>query len=354
MNTISGRQATCLLLVILSGWSLTMTAQNGHDGWISIAAACVLSLVLTAICCLPSERMPQATWFSLPESAFGRIGGTIYLVLLTALAFWSLCMSVLSGVIFLRTVSGGQWPVWLLAAAILLCAAACAQGGIQRLVLWTEPVTWIVVLALAVSLLLSFRQLDWSQLFPVFSQNQADFPTQTILLLSAPFSEVFFASAALGGTGNQTRTGLARACVLGGVLLCLLYIRNICLLGEAGAQAVLYPSYTAASILKFGESFQRGEVLISGSLIVCTAARAALLLTFLSDSVQTVTQYCSQKQAVWCTAVLAALLCIAAAGNNAAFQSAQQLYQIILLPVVLAAAVLLAVVICIRQKKGKS
>lgn len=351
MNRINGRQATCLLLVVLGGWSLTMTAENGRDGWIALALACALSLPLAALCCLPSERMPQAQWFDLPAAAFGSVGGGLYLILLTALAFWSLCMSVLGGVIFLRTVSGGQWPVWLLAAAVLLCAAAAAQGGIERLVLWTEPVVWVVVIALAVSLLLSVRQLDWKQLWPMLSDGWQAMLPRAYLLLSVPFGEVFYAAAVLGGTGTQTRTGLLRACVLAGVLLCLLYVRNICLLGEAGAKAVFYPSYTAASVLEFGQSFQRGEVLISGSLIVCTVARAALLLDFLSGSVQAVTRRGSGQQVVWGASILAGVVCTMTAGTNRSFADALHLYQLVLLPVVLTAAVLLAIGVCIRTKK---
>lgn len=353
MNRIQGRQATCLLLVVLSGWSLTMGADNGRDGWIALALAGIFSLLLAALCCLPCERMPHTHWFDLPATVFGCAGGGLYLIALCALAFWSLCMSILGGVIFLRTVSGGQWPVWLLTGAILLCAAAAAQGGIERLVLWTEPVVWIVVLALAVSLLLSVRQLDWQQLWPMLSGGWQAVVPRAYVLLSVPFGEVFYAAAALGGTGTQTRTGLLRACVLASVLLCLLYVRNICLLGEAGAQEVFYPSYTAASVLEFGESFQRGEVLISGSLIVCTVARAALLLVFLSGSVPAATGRGSGKQIVWSAAILSGIVCTMTAGTNRSFADALHLYQLILFPTVLTAAALLAIGVCIRIKKQR-
>lgn len=354
MNQVNGRQATCLLLVVLSGWSLVMTAENGRDGWIILAFACIFSLPLAAICCLPSERMPGMRWYDLPSVAFGKVWGTIYLIALSVLAFWSLCMSVLSGVIFLRTVSGGQWYVWLLTAAILLCAAAAVQNHISRFVLWTEPVVWVVIIALAVSIVLSWRQMDWNQLFPVLENGWKGIPMRTYLLLSVPFGEVFYAAAALGNTGTQIRTGLLRACVLAGVLLCLLYIRNICLLGPNGAGSVLYPSYTAASVLEFGESFQRGEVLISGSLIICTVARAALLLDFLSGCAQAVTARCSQRQSVWVYAVIAGIICTFCAGNNHAFASAQQLYQILLLPFVLAAAIVLfiGILIAVNRKNA--
>lgn len=353
MNTINGRQVTCLLLVVLSGWSLTMTAENGRDGWIALILACLCSLPLTALCCLPSERMPQTRWFDLPAAAFGSIGGGIYLIILTVLAFCSLCISVLSGVIFLRTVSGGQWPVWLLTAAILFCAAAAAHSGIERLVLWTEPVVWVVVIALAVSLLLSVRQLDWNQLFPVLSGGWQSLVPRAYLLLSLPFAEVFFAAAVLGGTGTQTRPGLLRACILAGILLTLLYIRNICLLGVSGAQAFFYPSYTAASVLELGKSFQRGEVLISGSLIVCTVARAALLLDFLSGSIPAVAKHWFSPQVVWGAALLAGIVCTMTAGTNAAFAAARYLYRLAFFPIVLTAAVLLAVGVYIRAKKQK-
>lgn len=341
MNTINGRQATCLLLVILSGWSLTMSAANGRDGWIILAIACFFSLLFTALCCLPAERMPTISWFNLPSTAFGNGFGTCYLIFLAALAFWSLCMAILNSIIFLRTVSGGEWPVWLLTGAMLFCAACTAQNGIQKLVLWTEPVIWIVVIALIVSLLLSWKQLDWTQLFPVLENGWHGIPFRAYLLLSVPFAEVFYAAAVLGNTSTQIRTGLLRACVLAGVLLCLLYIRNICLLGAEGANIVLYPSYTAAGVLEFGESFQRGEVLISGSLIVCAIARIALILEFLSGSVQASTGHFTQKQVVWLSAVISGILCVIFAGSNQAFARSQELYQLLFLPIVLAAAILL-------------
>lgn len=350
MNQGNGRQATCLLLVIISGWALTMTAENGRDGWLVLLVAALFSLPVVALCCLPAERLPNTRWYAIPAAVFGKGCGTVYLCVMTVLAFWSLCMAVLSGVIFLRTVSGGQWQVWLLTAAILLCAAAAAQNGIAGLALWTEPVVWLVIAALAVSLLLSVRQMDWNALFPIAENGLHGVPMRVYLLLSVPFGEVFFAAAALGGTGTQTRTGLLRACVLAGGLLCLLYIRNICLLGENGANAVLYPSYTAASVLEFGESFQRGEVLISGSLIVCTVARAALLLDFLSGCAQTVTAHCTQKRGTWLFAGIAGVVCALCAGSNDAFANAQHLYQLLLLPFVLAAAAALAIGAVIKKK----
>lgn len=104
---------------------------------------------------------------------------------------------------------------------------------------------------------------------PILSGGVKDLPKRVYLLLSAPFGEVFYAAAVLGGQGTRIRNGLLRACVLASVLLSVLYLRNICLLGAEGARGVLYPSYTAASVLSFGEAFQRGEVLISA---VCSCA----------------------------------------------------------------------------------
>ena len=351
MNAAGSRQITCLMLVIWCGWSLTMTAQNGRIGWLVPLLAAIAALLLTALCCVPSEHMPQVSWFALPSAVFGSVGGTLYLLIVTVCAFVSLCLSVLSGVIFLRTVSGGQWPVWLLTAAVLLCAAAAAQGGIRQLVLWTEPVMWLVLIALAVSVVLSLPQM---QRISLFSPDLSAVPLQTYLMVALPFGEVFYAAAVFGADGRRTRFGLQRACVLSGIVLCVLYLRNICLLGEAGAQAVLYPSYTAASILSFGESFQRGEALISGSLLLCTAARAALLLTFLSGSVPVLVRRCSARRAVWISAAAAAVICIWSAGTNASFLAVQHTVQRVFLPVILLAALLLAFGVCRYEKHRKT
>lgn len=337
MKPISSRQVTCLLLVVLSGWSLTMTAQDGRDGWIALLLAGLCSLPVAALCCLACERMPQGDWFQLPRAAFGAKGGALYVWVLAAISLWSLCMTVLSGVIFLRTVSGGIWPVWLLTAALLVCAAAAAHRGVQPLVLWMQPMVWLVVLALLVSLVLSWKQLHVYELRPVLSGGVKDLPKRVYLLLSVPFGEVFYAAAVLGGQGTRIRNGLLRACVLAGILLSVLYLRNICLLGEAGARGVLYPSYTAASVLSFGEAFQRGEVLISGSLLVCTVARAALILSFFAGCAQAGST-CRKSCAVWLGVILAGAICILCAGSNQAFGMAQQWYQILFLPVAVLAA----------------
>ena len=196
---------------------------------------------------------------------------------------------------------------------------------------------WLVVLALLLSLVLSWKQLDFYELRPILSGGVKDLPKRVYLLLSVPFGEVFYAAAVLGGQGTRIRNGLLRACVLAGVLLSVLYLRNICLLGAEGARGVLYPSYTAASVLSFGEAFQRGEVLISGSLLVCTVARAALILSFFAGCVQAGST-CRKSHGVWLGAILAGLPCILCAGSNQAFGMAQELYQILFLPVVVLAA----------------
>lgn len=351
MNTIHGRQITCLLLVILSGWCLTMSAADGRDGWLMIVLACLGSLLFTVLCCLPAEHLPVVPWFDLPYTAFGHGGSIVYLLIVSALSFWSLCMAVCSSVVFLRTVSDGQWPIWLLAASVLICASFTAQNGIQKLTLWAEPVLWVVLAALLISLLLSWHQLDWSQLFPVLSQGWNGIPFRAYLLLSVPFGEVFYAAAVLGSQNtSDVRPGLLRACVLAGALLTLLYIRNICLLGAEGAKLVLYPSYTAASVLSFGESFQRGEVLISGSLIVCAVARIALLLQFLSGSVKATVGRGSSRQVIWLCAVFAGILCMWFAGSNEAFANAQELYQIIFFPIACTAAIILYIGIWAKTK----
>ena len=85
-----------------------------------------------------------------------------------------------------------------------------------------------VVLALLLSLVLSWKQLDFYELRPILSGGVKDLPKRVYLLLSVPFGEVFYAAAVLGGQGTRIRNGLLRACVLAGILLSVLYVRNIC------------------------------------------------------------------------------------------------------------------------------
>lgn len=336
---IRARQCWALIVLTLCGYALTMPA-GGRDEWMAILLAAAVALLLTALYSVPSEQL-ERDYFAVLDGVYGRIGGGVLGVLLSALAFWGLCMTTLSFVVFLRTAAPERWPVWLIAAAVLFTAGWVADGRMRRLALWAEPCVWIVLFALILSLVLTLPDADAGQLTPFLAEG--GLAAQSSSVLSLPFAECWFAVVLLGGHSTQVRVGAQKAVVTAGVLLACTALRNIAVLGLAGAQSVWYPTFTAAGLVELGQTFQRGEVLMSGSLLLCIVARAAVFLCFFSESVSASLTAVPRRLALWGAAALCLCVCVTLAGSTADFLRAEQLYRLLLLPVLLTVSVVTAV-----------
>lgn len=336
---ISVGQAACLTVLLLAGWSLTM-AGGSRSEWLSVLLAAALSLPMLAVFCVPAERLPGMPLFDRLGLLFGRVGQRLFAAVLGLLGLWALCMATLSGVVFLRTVSGNAWPVSLIATAVLLSAGVLAYGGAARLAIWAEPVLWVVLAGLVFSILLSIPQWDWGQLLPL-QPDRDEWLRQSGQVLSVPFAELFFAVQVLEQRSGNLRRGFVTGAVIAGLLLGLLAMRNVCVLGEAGAQFVQYPSYQTAGLLELGRSFARGEALISGALLLSLIARVAVLLCLCAQSAEQGLSV-SYGGGIVLAAAIAGAVCLVGMGSTAAFRRAELLYQQLLLPAVLVLGVVFA------------
>lgn len=346
---VRGRQCWSMLLLFLCGWALTMQT-NSRDSWIAILIAAGIGLLLTALYWIPSEQLRGESYYALLRTVYGQTAGRVLCVLLSIAAFWGLCMSSLSFVVFLRTVSDNLWPIWLIAALLLLVAAVTAEGGSARMALWSEPVVWIVLAALVLSLVLTLADADWTQLMPVLADGWDGIKLPTYEAVSVPFAECWFVAAVLAGNSVRARQASLTAVVTAGVLLAVTALRNVAVLGQAGAAHMWYPTFTAAGLIEIGKSFQRGEVLVSGSLLLCGVARAAVFLCFVADGLSESFAKCQRRPTVWVAAIAAGAICLTV-GGTLDFRGAEWLYRIILFPVLLVFAVVTAVCAMWRKRK---
>ena len=122
-------------------------------------------------------------------------------------------------------------------------------------------------------------------------------------------------------------------------------------LGEMGAQAVWYPTYSAAGLIEIGKSFQRGEVLVSGSLLLCSAARAAVFLCFFGDGISGSLPSVPRRTAIVTAAAACFAVCVLSVGGTMDFQRAEVFYRMVLFPILLLVAVFTAVGAVWRSKQ---
>lgn len=276
-HTITGHQAGALVFLYLTSWALTMTEQTGRDGWCTILIAALLFLAVCAVFLRPATIFPGQTLFAVQHRVLGGIVGRLFTLSWLLFALWTLC-DVLAGFSAFLTFP----PLWT-AAALLISGGVLAQLGPQRLARWAEPVVWVTVIALLASLVLTLSSWDFGQLLPLLRSGTREIGMQSVRVLCEPFFPALFAVGLLFGTGRLPQLGMSRAVVLAGLLLAAVYIRNLCLLGLHTMEIVHSPTYAAASLIELGESFQRGEVLISCALALCDVLRCTVLLCFLTE-----------------------------------------------------------------------
>ncbi|MGN1031393.1 MAG: GerAB/ArcD/ProY family transporter [Butyricicoccaceae bacterium] len=295
---LTGHQAGALVFLYLTGWSLTMGAQAGRDGWCTILLAALLFLPVCAVFLRPSTIFPGKTLFEVHNHVLGGVLGRLFTLVYLIFALWTLC-DVVSGFAAFLTFP----PLWT-AAALLISGGVLASLGPYRLAQWAEPVVWVTAIVLIASLVLTLSVWDFGELLPLLRTNVQDLGAQSLRVLCEPFFPALFAVGLLFGTGRLPQLGVSRAVVLSGLLLASVYLRNLCLLGLNTMQSVQSPTYAAASLIELGESFQRGEVLISCALALCDILRCAVLLCFLAEGCRSIVPALPRPQ---CVAVLTLL-----------------------------------------------
>lgn len=280
-DTVTRRQIMALLFIFLTGSSMTV-GYLGRDGWLSILLAALAAVPLCFIYLRPVWLCPGESFFSVNRLLYGKIIGGLINFLYSALGFLALVFSLAAFISYIHTVSLSETPRLLIGLPMALSAAVLVRGGVRRLARWAEPVFYVVLLSLIVSCAMTAQDLSFARLQPILYDGMRPVVQNGARILAAPFLEGFFLISLLERSREKKRSlgGVVPAVLLSGAVILMVYLRNSMLLGE-GAWLPYYPSYTAASLITLGDFFQREEVLVSGSYVLCDLLKIAVLLSYL-------------------------------------------------------------------------
>ena len=279
-EVISHRQAVSLLTVFLLGSSIIIgvSSEAGQDSWISQLLSSAMAIPVVMIYARLIRLFPGKNIFEMLNALFGKIWGKALSLLMTwyALHLGALVVNNFAG--FIKTVTMPETPLLPIMLLFVLVAVFMIKSGIETLGKWTLIVLPIVMSVVLFTTILSLRQMDFTNILPVFSHGLGDITATAYKSLTFPYAEtVIFLCAA----DAVRKTDSPYRIYLYGLLLCtsakvIIILRNIELIGPALMQALYFPSFVAARLIKIGDFLQRIEGTISMIFILAGTAKTSV------------------------------------------------------------------------------
>lgn len=328
-DNITKRQTLALLFVFLTGSSMSMTGDLGRDGWLSILIAAAVSVPLYWIYLRPVLLCPDQSFFSINRILYGKVIGQLVNVFYTILCLVAAFFALSTFVFYINTISLSASSRLFIGLFMIIIAVLFARNGVLQLSKWAEPTFWLILVSLILSVLMTVVNLDANHLKPFFYNGARPVLRSALSVLSLPFLEGFFLVSLIERQKEDRKNYLGSfgALILSGIMICLIFLRNLMLLGYGVTTLTFYPSYTAASLITLGEFFQREEVLVTGSYVLCDLLKITILLVFAVRGTQCICPKMRFQPTIWFFALFLLGISTYLFRSVMVFQSALSIYK---------------------------
>lgn len=279
---LSTRQAICMIVLFLFGSStvLGMSSGAGQDSWIVVLIACMLGSVIVLVYARLIRLFPEKNFYDIAQAIFGKIIGKIIIALMTWYAIHLGALVLRNFSEFIQIVALEDTPQLVTMLAMLSITAYMVMSGITTLGKWAMISLVLVVMVVLVTIVLSLKQVTFSNILPIMTHDFTTMGSATLKLFTFPFAEtVLFLTLAdsIKKSDNPYKIYLYGICI-GAVILMFAFLRNIMILGSPMLEKSYFPSYTAARIINIAELFSRIEMSIFYNFILGGIAKISICL----------------------------------------------------------------------------
>ncbi len=312
-ETITSRQAICMLILFMLGSSLVMgfAGPAEQDTWISLILGAAGFVPVALIYSRITRLFPEKGIFEIVEALFGKIPGKILTLLMCwyAIHLGSLVMRNFSEFIVITVMQ--ETPQLAVMILIVLVAVYLAKSGAEALGKWSVAVLPVLLLAVISTMIMSLDIIDLSNLLPVFEHDAGTIVSASYPFASFPLMEtVLFlgAAGAIKRTDSAKKIYIAATLISLGILLTMM-VRNVGLLGVPLWKVHYFPSYAAARIIKVSDYLARIEGSVAVNFIFTGVTKATVCLLFASKGIASVFGIKDYKQSVLPAGLLMLALC---------------------------------------------
>lgn len=244
----------------------------------------LLSLVFTLPAMFVYARVlalnPEMNLAQISEKVLGRVSGKIVTALMTLYALQLGSIVVSNFYFYVGATILQETPHFFVAGLLVLVCIYMAKSGIEILGKWSHVAFFAVMVALSLTLVLSFNQYEIERLKPVGEHRFRDLIDLAFARFSFPFAELVL-FLFLGSSIRKEHSPYkiyCSSCLIGITALLILVLRNLMVLGPEMVSAVYFPSYIAARVINVSTFLTRVEGTISMNYIVSGVVKISLCL----------------------------------------------------------------------------
>ncbi|WP_368293030.1 endospore germination permease [Dehalobacter sp. TBBPA1] len=262
-NLISTKQAIYILIMFILGNSVMYTGSKAkQDTWLAVIIGLVLFAPMMMVYARIVSLYPGKNLYAIVIDVFGKFFGRaiISLYVLYAISLGSLLMRNFSE--FIHVVAMSETPKIVPLVFLFTLSVWMIKSGVETLGRWTRVALPVVFVSLLVTLFLSVKSMDFSNLKPVAGTEFNILMGSAFTIFSFPFAETVLFTTLFGSV--KANSNPYKIYIYGIVISTLFFLaaglRNAVIGLSLGM--FYFASYAAVSVISLGEFFTRIEVLI--------------------------------------------------------------------------------------------
>lgn len=278
-EALSVRHAIFMNVLFLFG-NISVVGINfdaEQDSWLTLLLAAIFAFPFLMMLARITQIYPEQDFFEILEILFGKVGGRILILLMSWYALHLSSLVLQSFTEFVEISVMPETPQLPIMIGMILVVAYMGKMGLQAIGKWSYIMMPIATAVVIFTIVFSLNNMDFDNIFPIFSHSPATIASGAFELFAFPYMEMVLficISHGLKEGGNPYRM-YAYSLVISTVILLAILLRNIFVLGPVIIDMEYFPSYTAARIINIGELITRLEgtiamnFIISGILKIC-------------------------------------------------------------------------------------
>ncbi|AIQ52138.1 GerAB/ArcD/ProY family transporter [Paenibacillus sp. FSL R7-0331] len=284
---ISNRQLFWMILMMEIGMnlliSMTATIHNAkQDAWISYIVAGAAGLIITYAAARLSSRYPHQTLIQYSTAILGKWGGKLIIIPFILQWFWVMSLILRDEYLFIRLSVLYKTPDWVVIGTMIgVVLYTVYHGGIEAIGRVSELWGPIVIVILALTLGLTFNNLNWTMVLPVYADTGlmtivegALAPVSllgeaVLLMMLFPFVE---------HPGQETRKAVLLGVGFSSFLLLLGVLWVIMTFGPAVGSRLQFPFFEMVKLVYLMEFIQNMDVFVMAIWLVCIFVKLSIYM----------------------------------------------------------------------------
>lgn len=318
-NRISSRNISCLIiLLILNSHLISSFGTTGNDFWISIIVAAVSMVPILCVYCRILTLNPGKGLFDIICERFGKISGTIVMILLCWYAIFNSARVNRNFTNFVKTISLLETPDLFIEFGMIVTAFFLAKSSIYALGRWSMGISFLVFASVIGTILTAFGYMDFTNIMPVMTHSVQEILKDGFSFGSIAFGEIIFVLICMGEIKKEDSPAKALfwGLAIGSLALLSIILRNLFVLSDSMVANSVFPSYTAVRIISSSRLLDRFEIIISINLIFLGITKMALLLKAAAIACGKLLQYSDVKKLTMPVSILSYALSSIIFKNN--------------------------------------